>query len=437
MLNIKNDSTYFTNIFLIANKYNKLYPYLIRNNEVKLDEFFNVSYEMILLMSICLDLNNTKYYMNNLNLEHKSEKDNKKPNNTIPNPPSYNRILYTNFFIYDEKLSFSTAKAELEVHGSQNKITFFQKAPGPLKQIKVCTPLEITCIQDRNQHSDERQLVRSDGLNLKPASNDLITETKRKIKINQELTFIEKDDSSVDKQTLLSEFSKEAYEHALQTTKAYEVVKEKENQILYYTLNKDHKVSLIGEDTSYVFPENQQTKIQAKNNDDTHIVEQLGEVSEPRVNSNDQAKYTDLQKPDIIPANLEKTVESISHISLNNQIEIDIKRDNDNLEHLNDDNLSIETEKHHTNYYNEETSSSRYANKEQFLSPMRGRLISMCVEKNQQITKGQPLLVIEMMKMQIKIRSELDGIVTDIFVNDEEIILTGQSLLEIAEIDCI
>jgi len=48
------------------------------------------------------------------------------------------------------------------------------------------------------------------------------------------------------------------------------------------------------------------------------------------------------------------------------------------------------------------------------LAPMHGQLLELCVEKGQQVTKGQRLLVLEAMKMQHEVLADVEGLVLEV-----------------------
>lgn len=65
-------------------------------------------------------------------------------------------------------------------------------------------------------------------------------------------------------------------------------------------------------------------------------------------------------------------------------------------------------------------------------SPMAGIVFEICVKENETISKGQTLIILESMKMQIPFESEVDGVVAKIFVkegdfvNEEDVLLSIQ-----------
>ncbi len=66
-------------------------------------------------------------------------------------------------------------------------------------------------------------------------------------------------------------------------------------------------------------------------------------------------------------------------------------------------------------------------------SPMPGRIVSVSVSVGDTVTKGQPILVLESMKMENTIASPIDGTVTAVHVAASASVQHGQTLAEIAQ----
>ena len=77
-------------------------------------------------------------------------------------------------------------------------------------------------------------------------------------------------------------------------------------------------------------------------------------------------------------------------------------------------------------------SSERNSEKQIFVSPMPGVVVSILVSIGDEVHSGTELCVIETMKIQQILRSSYDGIVTRINVKESDQIKTGESLLEIS-----
>lgn len=66
-------------------------------------------------------------------------------------------------------------------------------------------------------------------------------------------------------------------------------------------------------------------------------------------------------------------------------------------------------------------------------SPMPGRIVGVSVSVGDSVTKGQPILILESMKMENTIASPIDGTVSAIHVAANSSVQHGQTLAEIAQ----
>jgi biotin carboxyl carrier protein len=64
-------------------------------------------------------------------------------------------------------------------------------------------------------------------------------------------------------------------------------------------------------------------------------------------------------------------------------------------------------------------------------APMPGQVRAVNVSEGDTVTKGQTLLVLEAMKMEIRIQSPMDGTVSKLFVNHGQTVEREQVLVEI------
>jgi acetyl/propionyl-CoA carboxylase alpha subunit len=64
-------------------------------------------------------------------------------------------------------------------------------------------------------------------------------------------------------------------------------------------------------------------------------------------------------------------------------------------------------------------------------SPMPGQVLRIMVETGQKVTAGDPLVILEAMKMEHTMRAVVDGVVEAILVNQGEIVRPGQVLVQI------
>ena len=63
-------------------------------------------------------------------------------------------------------------------------------------------------------------------------------------------------------------------------------------------------------------------------------------------------------------------------------------------------------------------------------SPMPGRVLKIMVKPGDQINIGDSLLSLEAMKMENILKSDGEGIVTEIFINEEQVVDKGEVLIE-------
>jgi acetyl-CoA carboxylase biotin carboxylase subunit len=64
-------------------------------------------------------------------------------------------------------------------------------------------------------------------------------------------------------------------------------------------------------------------------------------------------------------------------------------------------------------------------------SPMPGKVLKILVEKGQKVAAGDPLIILEAMKMEHTMRAAFDGVVESILVRDGEVVGPGQLLAQI------
>lgn len=70
-------------------------------------------------------------------------------------------------------------------------------------------------------------------------------------------------------------------------------------------------------------------------------------------------------------------------------------------------------------------------NKEHVGATMPGSVLEVLVKKGERVKAGQPILITEAMKMETTIQANFDGVVDQIYVQNEDIIETGDLLIEI------
>jgi 3-methylcrotonyl-CoA carboxylase alpha subunit len=64
---------------------------------------------------------------------------------------------------------------------------------------------------------------------------------------------------------------------------------------------------------------------------------------------------------------------------------------------------------------------------------MPGKIVSVNVTTGATVTKGQPILILESMKMENTIASPIDGTVSAVLVAAGDVVQHGQTLAEIAQ----
>lgn len=66
---------------------------------------------------------------------------------------------------------------------------------------------------------------------------------------------------------------------------------------------------------------------------------------------------------------------------------------------------------------------------EPIYAAMPGRILSVLVAQNETVKAGQPVVIMESMKMEFTISSPRDGIIESIFVEPETTVDVGQPVL--------
>lgn len=72
---------------------------------------------------------------------------------------------------------------------------------------------------------------------------------------------------------------------------------------------------------------------------------------------------------------------------------------------------------------------SKYTPTNRFKSPLAGRVISIFVAPGQEIKKGQPLLIIESMKMENELCANHDAFIKTVFIAPGNVVQTNQELI--------
>lgn len=66
-------------------------------------------------------------------------------------------------------------------------------------------------------------------------------------------------------------------------------------------------------------------------------------------------------------------------------------------------------------------------------APMPGQVRAVSVDEGDRVTKGQTLMVLEAMKMEIRVHAPQDGVVKKLFVKQGQTVEREQTLIEIEE----
>ncbi len=64
-------------------------------------------------------------------------------------------------------------------------------------------------------------------------------------------------------------------------------------------------------------------------------------------------------------------------------------------------------------------------------APMPGKIIDILVEENGEVKEGEPIIILEAMKMQNEITSHISGIVQSVSVKKNELVMKDDVLIEI------
>jgi biotin carboxyl carrier protein len=78
------------------------------------------------------------------------------------------------------------------------------------------------------------------------------------------------------------------------------------------------------------------------------------------------------------------------------------------------------------------TIPTRVGPKNELISPMPGRVVAVSVDGGQAVKEGDPLVMIESMKMESVIRSDRDGKISEVLVEEGATVKRGQALVRFA-----
>lgn len=64
-------------------------------------------------------------------------------------------------------------------------------------------------------------------------------------------------------------------------------------------------------------------------------------------------------------------------------------------------------------------------------SPLSGRVVTLCAEPQSTVASGDPLLIVESMKMEIPVEAESSGKIVTFLVAEGDEVTEGQALVEL------
>jgi 3-methylcrotonyl-CoA carboxylase alpha subunit len=101
------------------------------------------------------------------------------------------------------------------------------------------------------------------------------------------------------------------------------------------------------------------------------------------------------------------------------------------------DNLTIfhEGEQFQCRQHRDTFSETEQAGDASLAAPMNGAVVAVLVEKGQEVTAGQTLVIMEAMKMEHSISAPTDGVVADIFFAEGDLVNEGSELIALDAAD--
>ncbi|WP_286240749.1 acetyl/propionyl/methylcrotonyl-CoA carboxylase subunit alpha [Neptuniibacter halophilus] len=101
------------------------------------------------------------------------------------------------------------------------------------------------------------------------------------------------------------------------------------------------------------------------------------------------------------------------------------------------DNLTLfhSGDQFHCRQHRETFSESEQSGDASLAAPMNGAVVAVLVEKGQQVSAGQTLVVMEAMKMEHSISAPHDGVVTDVFYAEGDLVNEGSELIALESSD--
>lgn len=411
----------------MLNKEQQLYPiyfsqqivfqYQLRHSLAVFNELSNISAKTLLLMSVCLDLNNTNYQTHSIGLNNNSKRNLKKLNsvNLYSNRPSYTTAVSAtdNWFV----ASFADFTTNCSYQSTE------KRAGVLLDSIKSYSSTKTT-LDNMTQSSSLKQ--------PRPASEETTSlthfhkDTKiRDDKVDSGMTSVDMSNNH----SIADEFVPSVRDN-LETRG--DVINSADLVVEVPTINQGIHSSI----TQVDIDADSIREVGSELYHDSNVAERFSVVSEGG-DSQDNLDQND---------SFTVVVESQEHI--NNEVEDIVEIDINIVEERGETVLpKNEAAPIFMNYESLQESAEDLAQpvippienvkKQQVFSPMPGKIVNICVHKGQAVAKGELLMVMEMMKMHLSISASCDAIITDIFVEVGGDLFSGQELFGLTEHDPI
>lgn len=437
----------------MLNKQQHLYPlyfsqiafqYQLRSSQAVFSELSNISAKTLLLMSVCLDLNNTNYQTGNLSFNNNSKRNLSKPNSLNSHNNSRPVTVVSgidNWFV----ASFTDSASKHSYQNIEGKR--FNLFEGAKPYISAKTTLDNVA-----KASSFKQL-RSASEGTKSIAH-LKKETKNHEEINSSTRFADISNHSVaDKLAPLARDNVEA-EAKDNNVNSVDLVVEAPNikqafdsNIAQSSVDAD-AVKQVGGVGGALYHDGNLVKnpiivLEVSANcdilDGNEIITTIvADEQNPIVVSEVATNYDNLDENEVTTAIVAE--EQVEEEIVERDVEIVAEQREIALPE--DMALSVSV-----NYDISQESAEDPVKpgrppilppidniKKQKVFSLPGKVVEICVNKGQYVAKGNVLFVIEMMKMELKIGAECDGVITDIFIEQgDEILSMGQVLFELTE----
>lgn len=381
---------------------------LIRNSRAVFNELSNISAKTLLLMSVCLDLNNTNYQTGKLSFNNNSKRNLKKQNGFNANSSRPTTSTTDNWFVasftdsvpkyyYQNEAKLFNLLERVGSHISK-KTTLDNLAqpvmPAPKETASIKQFSEEDKIHDYVNSGDTYINVSSDSSMIDqfvPLVRDHveaevsdINSIDRAVEVHN----INQSVSNTEESGIVADINGGVYisdSHYDDLVKHLTIVSEREDN---YQTNHDEL-----EDDAFIIVAD----------DQNHASDQVEGIVAGDIKIVEERSEAALTNKEVLPVSINYDISQESSENLAKPVIPPI------------DNIK----------------------KQQELSPMPGKVVNIYINKGQTIAKGELLLVMEAMKMQVDIKASCDAVVTGIFVEQDDILPTGRVLFEFTEYDPI